>query len=455
MKALSPPDSELLDCSQKLRELQQFVYMMPTAVLKLGPAGEVQMLNPMAAQLLQRVEINPASLNGLSILDALSSGLSEAWAANRAKIGPVSEPLHSTLQLKGAPAVHLVVRVIRPDPHCTMVSIEDVSATVEEGHLLHQHRQWLELVLEKLEGYCVAMVTAEGLLLAANPSIDRIFGITSVNSVGQGFFELLGPVQSGSNTVSLADIKTALLDRGSLRFDMALHHQSGKLIWGDILVSPTMAEDNSVNGYVFVIRDASKQHDAHISLVKDAQTDPLTGLFNRRGLESSVGDQAMISSSAGPLVCWIMMDIDHFKRVNDTYGHSVGDDVLRQVARLLKNSAREGDIVARIGGEEFLIMLPGVSLVTALVAAERLRHQIQDQKLISGSDQIQVTASFGVAEQACGERWAKTVVAADEALSRAKASGRNRSVTAENRSQHIDRCTNAPLYCSHHEVQKT
>ena len=66
------------------------------------------------------------------------------------------------------------------------------------------------MVLEKLEGYCVAMVTTEGLLLAANPSIDRMFGINSVNSVGQGFFELLGPVQAGSSTVSLADIKTSI-----------------------------------------------------------------------------------------------------------------------------------------------------------------------------------------------------------------------------------------------------
>jgi diguanylate cyclase (GGDEF)-like protein/PAS domain S-box-containing protein len=455
MKALNPPDSRVLECRQKLRELQQFVYMMPTAVLKLGPGGEIEMLNPMAVQLLQRVGIDPASLSGLSVLDALSSGLSEAWAGSRDKIGPVSQPLHSTFQPNDAPAVHLVVQTTRPDLHCTMVSIEDVSATVEEGHLLHQHRQWLGLVLEKLEGYCVAMVTTEGLLLAANPSIDRMFGITSVNSAGQGLFELLGPVQAGGNTASFTEIKTALLNRGSLRFDLALHHHSGKLIWGDILVSPTMGEDNSINGYVFVIRDASKQHDAHISLVKDAQTDPLTGLFNRRGLESSVGDRAMTSSSAVPLACWIMMDIDHFKSVNDTYGHSVGDDVLKQVARLLKNSAREGDIVARIGGEEFLIMLPGVSLATALVAAERLRNLIQDSKLISGSDHIRVTASFGVAEQACGERWAKTVAAADEALSRAKASGRNRSVTAENPSQYIVRCTNASLDRSHHDIQKT
>jgi diguanylate cyclase (GGDEF)-like protein len=77
-----------------------------------------------------------------------------------------------------------------------------------------------------------------------------------------------------------------------------------------------------------------------------------------------------------------MLDIDHFKLVNDTYGHAAGDTVLCQIASLLKNSARQGDVVARVGGEEFLLMLPGVALTTALAAAERLRLLIEQAQLL-------------------------------------------------------------------------
>ena len=150
-----------------------------------------------------------------------------------------------------------------------------------------------------------------------------------------------------------------------------------------------------------------------------ADKDSMTGLLNRRGLE-----RRMPLVQAGAIV---IIDVDNFKEVNDRYGHHVGDRLLIQVADLLTATVRERDLLARIGGEEFLLCLPGAGQEQARLAAERVRIAFEDRIQIEGSS---VTASIGVA---CGQRgdalW-KVVEAADHAMLEAKTAGRNRVVCA-------------------------
>lgn len=160
-------------------------------------------------------------------------------------------------------------------------------------------------------------------------------------------------------------------------------------------------------------------------LDRDAQTDPLTGLGNRRSLELSLS----LLEAEGRAFAAIALDIDHFKRVNDSHGHEVGDQVLRQLAELMRRCCREGDLLCRTGGEEFLMMLPGASLEVAAVVAERLRVTVQDTPLEPVGA---VTISLGVARwdgEAGGEP-VETLSEADRALYRAKQEGRNRVVIA-------------------------
>ena len=123
-----------------------------------------------------------------------------------------------------------------------------------------------------------------------------------------------------------------------------------------------------------------------------------------------------------------MADIDHFKKVNDTYGHDAGDDVLKLFAKQLKAATRENDVIARLGGEEFLILLPGAPIGAALDTAERIRVIVEEMVFSAGGNKFSITSSFGVMARSLNHNWHEAVTAADAALYQAKTSGRNRVV---------------------------
>jgi diguanylate cyclase len=162
---------------------------------------------------------------------------------------------------------------------------------------------------------------------------------------------------------------------------------------------------------------------------KQSLTDGLTLLANRKAFDAEIARLSQQAQANGPGYCMVMMDIDHFKVFNDTYGHQVGDDVLRLVARTLGQCVRSGDMAARYGGEEFAILLPGATLPLAMKLADRLRATIEGMSLTrrkSGDKLGRVTLSGGVAEVVAGETPDALVARADAALYLAKSRGRNR-----------------------------
>jgi diguanylate cyclase (GGDEF)-like protein len=163
-----------------------------------------------------------------------------------------------------------------------------------------------------------------------------------------------------------------------------------------------------------------------------ASTDQLTGLNNRRVMIERLDEEHARFLRSGQRYALVMMDLDHFKIVNDTYGHSAGDAVLREVAERLRASVRSTDTLARLGGEEFLLLLPMNDIDGALVHAGRIRKHIAATPIACGSASIPITLSLGVAEVFHSDRSSQSVVSrADAALYRAKAAGRNRVEAAE------------------------
>jgi diguanylate cyclase (GGDEF)-like protein len=160
-------------------------------------------------------------------------------------------------------------------------------------------------------------------------------------------------------------------------------------------------------------------------LQQRAQIDGLTGLRNRSFLDERLAtERAMIRRYQRPLAC-IMIDVDHFKAVNDLYGHATGDEVLRCVADVLTRTTRLEDVVARYGGEEFTILTPGVDVDGAMILAERIRVAIENLNISRGATVLRVTCSFGVAGYD-PEQPDTLIPQADTALYAAKSGGRNR-----------------------------
>lgn len=171
--------------------------------------------------------------------------------------------------------------------------------------------------------------------------------------------------------------------------------------------------------------------EANKKLKRQATTDSLTGLFNRRYFFERGNHLLELAKRYQHPIALIMLDIDHFKSVNDTYGHDVGDIVIRHVAEILLRGSRKTDIAVRLGGEEFCLLLPETAADTALATAERIRTAIETSFVEHGGGKIEITASFGVS---CAEpsqqeiNFTELLKKSDKALYQAKETGRNRVV---------------------------
>lgn len=169
-------------------------------------------------------------------------------------------------------------------------------------------------------------------------------------------------------------------------------------------------------------------------LLELSNTDHLTGLFNRRYLMESLDKELQRAARKNGLLSLLLLDIDHFKNVNDIYGHVQGDVVLQKVSLQLQKELRSYDIAARYGGEEFIAVLPDTSLKEALFVAERIRCSIEQLQFTGDICELRLTASLGVAEfekPDCNSGVDAFIKLADDALYRAKSNGRNRVEFAE------------------------
>jgi diguanylate cyclase (GGDEF)-like protein len=172
-----------------------------------------------------------------------------------------------------------------------------------------------------------------------------------------------------------------------------------------------------------------KLEQAMVSLQESVNRDGLTGLFNRRYLDQRLLQEFARARRGSHPFTLLLFDLDHFKRVNDEYGHQAGDDVLREVARRIGKSLRAGDILARYGGEEFAIMLPDTTARGAAQPAERIRQVVAETPIATSAGELRVTVSIGYCDlRGDHASYEKLVKDADVALYAAKEGGRNRTV---------------------------
>lgn len=178
--------------------------------------------------------------------------------------------------------------------------------------------------------------------------------------------------------------------------------------------------------YFHIVTDQQK------NLLQLAHKDALTGLLNRRRLLEVIEQTLLQANRYEQPVSFILCDLDHFKMINDRYGHNVGDEVLRHASQILHNCIRETDSVGRWGGEEFLVILPQTRLSVAVTLAERIAQTLAKQPAVQNPRPVTVTMTLGVASYRKGELFEATVARADDALYVGKANGRNRVVVEDN-----------------------
>lgn len=188
--------------------------------------------------------------------------------------------------------------------------------------------------------------------------------------------------------------------------------------------------------------EASRQN-----LKQQADRDELTGLLNRRSFFSKVRDLQALMQRHSEEISVLMLDLDHFKQINDTYGHQAGDYVLKETATIFSEKVRDGDLLARIGGEEFIIAAPYAGLMAALVLGERIRKAVEGHQFRFNGQDITVTVSIGISN-AEGHRPSAlddTITQADRRLYIAKNKGRNRVCASDTNEKLFELATNHPI----------
>ncbi len=264
-----------------------------------------------------------------------------------------------------------------------------------------------------------------------NKAAERLTGFRAQEVVGKSCAdEVLRHVDAHGTQLCLKGCPLAkTLRDGEVReAEVFLHHKQGHRIPVRIRSSPMRDDDGTIIGAVEIFSDNTKQVDVLNeieALRKEVLRDELTGIGNRRFAEMTLQRYDLTLKDCNGCFAVIFVDLDHFKQVNDSWGHEAGDKLLRMVARTLTNGLRALDVACRWGGEEFVILLPNVTRQAVVVLAERLRMLIENSWLDYKGEQLRVTASLGCAVAREGESTASVVSRADRLMYKSKDADRN------------------------------
>lgn len=293
----------------------------------------------------------------------------------------------------------------------------------------------------------VVITDIKGNIEYVNPFFSQLTGY-QINEV---FGKNPRIIQSGNTSPeTYAEMWKTIQSGRVWRGEFLNKKKNGEPYWEVEMIAPVIDSEGVIVNYIAIKEDVTQQKESASRLreaydrleeqMKEIQglqdelreqaiRDPLTGLYNRHYLKEVLGRELSRAMRERYVISFILLDIDHFKHVNDTYGHAAGDSVLKELADYLAEFTRTGDIVCRYGGEEFLVALPNTKEQDAFLIADRLRQSIQESPVYVKLDAIPITISAGISEfPTHGQYEALILEAADKALYHAKHNGRNQVV---------------------------
>ena len=306
-----------------------------------------------------------------------------------------------------------------------VAAIRNITERKKVEKILAKERKFLEAILGTTSALMV-ILDPKGAIIRYNAECERLTGISSDHVKGQAIWDVFAVKEDISILrFAIANVKDMSFINGyETRFN-AVDTLERTVVW----TNSVFCEEGGTDWCIISTGvDGTDRKALELELIKAASIDKLTTLINRQALDEIISrEKERVMRYHHPLSL-IMFDIDHFKMINDTYGHLVGDSVLREVAVLAKANLRTADSLGRWGGEEFMIVLSETSTEEACLVAEKLRCLFERQNFIGIKE---LTASFGVTEYNNGDNIDRFIQRVDDALYAAKQAGKNRVVSKQ------------------------
>lgn len=308
----------------------------------------------------------------------------------------------------------------------TLSSGEDVSERRQAEIALREREAILHNITEAAQDAIVMMEPA-GRISFWNPAAEHIFGYTREEALGRELHPLLAPERYHDAHYKAFPVFQRTGRGNAIGKTLGLQARRKDGVEIAVAVSLSSVQIRGQWYAVGILRDETERRAQEIELRRLATTDPLTGLANRRYFLAQVERELNRLKRYSASAALLMLDLDHFKQINDAYGHAIGDAVLKHFAFIASQTLRKIDLLGRLGGEEFAALLPDTTMTGAYPLAERLRGIIMESPAMTGAGSIGFSVSIGVALLAQNDLDADAIlIRADRALYRAKNRGRNR-----------------------------
>jgi len=341
------------------------------------------------------------------------------------------EWVHRSMRGEELPVEVHVRKVLVDDKGYCIVYLRDLRESIKFNEERRVARERIVAMLDASPLAC-SILDDDFNILICNESVVELFGLKDKDEYISNFLQLhpqSQPDGRDSKEKLKENIERAFVGGSSeMTFEWMFQTLTGDLVPSEMTLKPVTLDDkNLMIAYIQDLRHIKQAALAAEALEKLAYTDSLTGASNRRYFEDMAEQELKNSIANGNPFTLIMLDIDDFKAVNDSFGHVVGDGVLKILVSRMRHTLRKNVIVARYGGEEFVVMMPGISEESAERTAWRIRKNIEGSKFLVDGVKVPITVSMGVASRSHGsnEELTDIIMKADKALYEAKASGKN------------------------------
>lgn len=423
--------SATTNASTEYEGLLQFLYLAPVGLAQTSIDGEIDFINPIFSKLLMPLSRDGGLNNLFTALESVAPDLRHLAQSFTATDGTICDALRIRLKpgIRGRSNPEILsLSLFKLDANRLMAALSDVTLELKRERLLRHNEAWRNAILTGITDYAIISLDRLGCVIECSAGLSRVTGFRPDSVIGRPF-SVFYPTDAMTPDRVLDRLREAD-DNGWSLDDGWRIKADGTRFWGSALIAPLQDredESDEERTYCLIIRDITHMREASESQRKEQYCDHLTGIANRRAFFDAAELELERAKRSPRPLSLILFDADHFKTVNDRFGHPVGDAVLRRLADTLASNFRQIDVVARIGGEEFAVLLPSTTIEDAMAVAIRVQRQVETQVVHVDGHEIRYTLSGGIAAMGSDVLdLADLMKRADQALYAAKANGRNR-----------------------------